>query len=178
MSRIRFAAISAAMLCLAPLIPGPVPAQADTPAVKPLPPSAQTLLTLTGTVDGKPGTQVTFDMAALQKLPQVSFTTTTIWTQGPQTFTGVPLAAVLAAAKMTGKSLQATAANDYATQIPVEDWGNTGPIIAYMRNGKTMSLRDKGPLWIVYPYDSNPAYRTEVIYTRSIWQLDRIDVRP
>lgn len=178
MSRIRFAVASATMLCLATLISGPGPVQADTPAVKPVTPAAQTLLTLTGTVDGKPGTQVTFDMAALQKLPEVSFTTTTIWTQGPQTFTGVPLAAVLKAAKMTGTSLQATAANDYAVQIPIEDWGNTGPIIAYKRNGKTMTLRDKGPLWIVYPYDSNPAFRTEVIYTRSIWQLDRIDVRP
>ena len=39
-----------------------------------------------------------------------------------------------------------------------------------------MSLRDKGPLWIVYPFDSNPSYSTEVTYARSIWQLDRIEV--
>ncbi|RYH00603.1 oxidoreductase, partial [Salipiger sp. IMCC34102] len=39
-----------------------------------------------------------------------------------------------------------------------------------------MQVRDKGPLWIVYPYDDTPEYRSEVIYSRSIWQLDRIEV--
>jgi hypothetical protein len=42
-------------------------------------------------------------------------------------------------------------------------------------DGKTMSVRDKGPLWIIYPYDSSADYRTEVVYSRSIWQLDRIE---
>ena len=53
-----------------------------------------------------------------------------------------------------------------------------GPIIAYMMNGEEMSVRNKGPLWLVYPYDLNHEYRSEVIYSRSIWQLDRIDVLP
>ena len=43
-------------------------------------------------------------------------------------------------------------------------------------NGEIMSLRDKGPLWVIYPYDQNAAYRSEVTYSRSIWQLDRIEV--
>ncbi len=43
-------------------------------------------------------------------------------------------------------------------------------------NGETMPVRRKGPLWIVYPYDSDEAYRSEAIYSRSIWQLDRIEV--
>jgi hypothetical protein len=38
-----------------------------------------------------------------------------------------------------------------------------------------MSVRDKGPLWVIYPYDSDD-YRSEVIYSRSIWQLDRLEV--
>ena len=43
-------------------------------------------------------------------------------------------------------------------------------------NGDVMLVRNKGPLWVVYPYDENPEYRSEVIYSRSIWQLDRIEV--
>jgi hypothetical protein len=38
-----------------------------------------------------------------------------------------------------------------------------------------MSIREKGPLWLVYPYDLNKAYQSETIYSRSIWQLVRID---
>jgi hypothetical protein len=41
-----------------------------------------------------------------------------------------------------------------------------------------MTVRDKGPLWIVYPYDAKPEYRQELIYSRSIWQLDHIEVKP
>jgi hypothetical protein len=50
--------------------------------------------------------------------------------------------------------------------------------VAYLRNGAEMSMRDKGPLWIVYPYDAKPDYQSELIYSRSIWQLDRIEVQP
>ncbi len=39
-----------------------------------------------------------------------------------------------------------------------------------------MSVREKGPLWIVYPYSSSPEFQNEVIYSRSIWQLNRITV--
>jgi hypothetical protein len=33
-----------------------------------------------------------------------------------------------------------------------------------------------GPFWLVYNYDANPEFRTELIYARSIWQLARITV--
>jgi len=39
-----------------------------------------------------------------------------------------------------------------------------------------MSVREKGPLWVIYPYDSDAKFRTEVIYSRSIWQLDRLAI--
>ncbi|TMV61448.1 oxidoreductase, partial [Thioclava sp. BHET1] len=117
-----------------------------------------------------------FDLAMLEALPKVSFKTTTIWTEGEQSFTGVALRDVLDRLGAKGKTLKATATNDYAVKIPVSDAVSGGPIIAYLNNGKPMSLRDKGPLWIVYPYDAKPAYQTEVIYSRSIWQLDRLEV--
>ena len=41
-----------------------------------------------------------------------------------------------------------------------------------------MTVRDKGPFWIIYPFDSNPDYQSEVIYSRSIWQLNRLEVLP
>ena len=179
MSRLRSGGFAALLSGLAAVLPA-LTARAETGPAEAAPqsvPDAHALLTVSGLRDGTPAV-VAFDMAALSALPQVSFTTSTIWTEGPQTFTGVPLGAVLAAAGMTGRTLQATAANDYAVQIPVETWPRNGPVIAYLRNGKPMTLRDKGPLWIVYPYDSDPAYRSEVIYTRSIWQLERIAVQP
>ena len=117
-----------------------------------------------------------YDMAALEALGETEFTTSTIWTEGAQTFGGVPLNVFLADAGVESGTLNAKAINDYAVEMPVSEALENGPIIAYSRNGAPMSVREKGPLWIVYPYDSDEAFQTEVVYSRSIWQLDRLDV--
>lgn len=118
-----------------------------------------------------------FDMEMLQALPAETFETFTIWTEGPQTFTGVRLDVFLELLGVEAGALKAQAINDYAVSVPVADAKPGGPIIAYARNGAPMSVRDKGPLWIMYPFDSDKNYQTEVFYSRSIWQLDRIDVQ-
>lgn len=122
------------------------------------------------------GTVTQYSLDDLRAIDATEFETTTIWTDGPQTFTGVSLHVLLESIGAEGSALAATAINDYAIEIPVTDAIPGGPIIAYERNGATMSVRDKGPLWIVYPYDSNPEYQSEVTYSRSIWQLDRLEL--
>ncbi|NDV00532.1 molybdopterin-dependent oxidoreductase [Pseudoroseicyclus tamaricis] len=140
-------------------------------------PEGDILLTIDGAItetndDGR----AVFDRAMLEALGPVTFETETTWTEGVQTFTGVELATLLEAVGATGDSIAATAINDYAVDIPREDWVEGGPIVAYLRNGEEMPVRDKGPLWVVYPFDASEDYQTEVIYSRSIWQLDRITV--
>lgn len=134
----------------------------------------EAILTITGA-----GEPVSYDRAELEGMPAVELVTTTIWTEGEQTFTGVPLSALLEAANVTEGVIKATAINDYAVSIPVEDVvGSEWPIVAYALNGEPMSVREKGPLWIVYPYDSGPEYRSEIVYSRSVWQLDRLAIEP
>ncbi|SEO19087.1 hypothetical protein SAMN04490248_102184 [Salinihabitans flavidus] len=134
------------------------------------------ILTVTGQID-PPDTDlpVTFDLEALRALPTRRVETTTIWSEGVQRFDGVGLDVLAQEMGATGRAVRASAVNDYSVTIPMADATPDGPIVAYLRNGKTMSLRDKGPLWIIYPYDSDTRYQTEVVYSRSIWQLDRLD---
>lgn len=140
-------------------------------------PTGEVLLTVSGAIARhNAGDTAEFDRAMLEALGAVTIETETIWTEGDQTFTGVPLSRLMDAVAATGISLNATAINDYAVAIPREDWVDDGPIVAYLNNGAPMSVRGKGPLWIVYPYDTHPEYQSEVIYSRSIWQLDRIVV--
>lgn len=131
--------------------------------------ASEVLMTIT-TADGPRE----YDLEALQALPQTSFATTTLWTEGEQEFTGVLLSDLLADAGITEGRILATAINDYAVEIPLDEIDDIAPIVAYHLNGETMSVRDKGPLWIVYPYDMSVEYQTEINYSRSIWQLDRI----
>lgn len=117
-----------------------------------------------------------FDRDMLMALPATTFETSTIWTDGVHSFTGVALVDFAAALGVETGRFVATAINDYAIEIPVSDAVMGGPMIAYLMDGAEMSVRDKGPLWVIYPYDSNSAYRSEVIYSRSIWQLDRVEI--
>lgn len=117
------------------------------------------------------------DYATLETLPEHRFTTTTIWTDGPQEFVGVKVADLLNQLMSDAKQVSLTAANGYQIDVPADHYHEVDAIIAYLRNGEQMTLRDKGPLWIVYPYDSHPRYKSEIMFANSIWQLERIDLK-
>jgi len=157
------------MLALGFLAAGP--AAADV-----APPAGAVVLTVSGRIDAGTSDVARFDMEMLRALPAREFTTSTIWTEGAHRFRGVPLATLLDAVAADGTVLKATALNDYSIEIPIADAVPEGPIIAYEFDGREMSVREKGPLWIVYPFDADADYRTESVYSRSIWQLDRIEV--
>ena len=140
-------------------------------------PKSEIILTASGEIGASNvGETAVFDLEMIKALGAISIETTTIWTDGVQTFVGVPLAALLEALAAEGTVLKATAVNDYAIEIPLDDPTSKAALIAYENNGAVMTLRDKGPLWIVYPYDEAPQFQTEVVYSRSIWQLDRIEI--
>lgn len=118
-----------------------------------------------------------FDLAALDALPQQQFSTSTIWTEGVITFSGPSLRSVLDAAGVeSAASIEASALNEYAVAFDVEELEQDVPIIATRMDGKTFGPRQLGPLWIVYPFDRNIAYRSDLVYARSLWQLTRIAV--
>ena len=110
----------------------------------------------------------------LDAMDQVEFATTTIWTDGEVVFTGVSVSNLLQALEAAGNVLRMSALNDYAVEMPVSELEDHAPIIATRMNGRTMSIRDKGPYWIVFPFDSDPEYRTETNYSRSVWQLESL----
>lgn len=119
-------------------------------------------------------TQTDFDLDMLDALPQEVFETSTIWTEGVMEFSGPPLSAVLEMLEAEAGSVTAFALNDYNVALEPDTIFQSFPIIATRINGQPFSVREKGPLWLVYPYDSSKTYRTEVIYSQSIWQLDRL----
>lgn len=143
------------------------------------PPDGPPLLTVTGLISRtNDGAQAVFDLAMLAALGTVTYRTSTIWTQGEQSFTGVPVRQLLDTVGASGSTIEASAINDYLIDIPVAELAADAPIIAYLQNGRPMSVRDKGPLWVVYPYDSRTEYQSETAYARSIWQLARMDILP
>ncbi len=158
-----------ALFVLAAALAGSAVAQA------PAAPAGKVVLTLSGALAG--GAKVEFDMAALEKLPQHSFTTAAPWFGAPRSFTGPLLRDVLAAAGAHGTTLRAVALNDYKIEIPADDAQRFDVIVARLMDGRRMAVRDKGPLFIIYPFDSRAELRSERYYSRSAWQLRSIEVR-
>ncbi len=140
-------------------------------------PVGPTILTVVGLDPAlHPGGREEFDLAMLQALPQATIETTSVWTDGLHRFTGVPLAALAQHLKLTDANLRMHALNDYSVDMPLSETEPEVPILAYEMDGAAMPVRDKGPIWIIYPYDAGAQYRTDTIYTRSVWQLDQIEV--
>jgi hypothetical protein len=141
-------------------------------------PQGPVILTVTGDIshaNSPEGAQ--FDLAMLDALGTVEFETTTIWTDGPQVFRGVSLQRLVEILGAEGSVVAASALNDYMVEIPLTDAVEGGPMLAFEQNGQALAVRDKGPLWLVYPYDSESAYQSEVIYARSIWQVKQMEFR-
>ncbi len=125
-----------------------------------------------------PGGERAYSVDELREMGETEITTTTPWTDRVERFTGVTLAQILGGAAPMGGTLRLIALNDYESQMPVADVDHDVPLIAYWRDGQPMSIRDKGPFWVVFPFDSGVQFQSEQIYSRSVWQLVRIVIEP
>ncbi|HEX2553302.1 MAG TPA: molybdopterin-dependent oxidoreductase [Microvirga sp.] len=134
------------------------------------------------TISGKIGATdkaatVNFDRATLEALGTVRFETTTPWYKGPVAFEGVPMDVLMRHVGAEGQRVIAIALNDYSSEIPFEDFKKYNVILALKRDGEYMPVRDKGPLFIVYPFDSDPELKSQTFYGRSVWQVARLVVK-
>lgn len=128
-------------------------------------------------IEDQSGRHITFDMAALEAMNITSLQTHTPWTDGPQQFTGIRLSQLLEGAGMRGHTVEALALNNYKTELNWDELTRYPVIIAFKHNGHYMRIRDKGPLWIIYPLDEYPELRSLDTETRMIWQLHRLIVK-
>ncbi|SNY70920.1 molybdopterin-dependent oxidoreductase [Enterobacter sp. CC120223-11] len=140
-------------------------------------PAGKVLLTMSGNIentneDGK----AVFDVASLEKLGLVSFQTTSPWYDGRTTFTGISLQKLMDYVGAKGSVVKVTALNDYTTDIPLSDFKKYNVILALKINGEYMRVRDKGPLFVVYPYDSLPELNNQIYYSRSAWQVSKMTI--
>lgn len=141
-------------------------------------PTGAPILTIAGALArSTDGEQAVFDRAMLEALGTVTVETTTPWTEGVMRYEGVPLARVLAAVGAEGDHIIATALNAYTAEIPLADFADERVILALKENGAYLTPRNKGPLFIVYPYDASAEYHSERYFSRSVWQLTRIEVK-
>jgi len=141
-------------------------------------PTGAVILTVAGKITiFNVGETAQFDRPMLEALGMTSFRTKTPWYDNPVVFEGVRMDKLMTTVGATGATVTATALNDYTTELPVSDFARYGTLMALKRDGEYMPVRDKGPLWIVYPYDSDPVLGRPPFTSRSAWQVRQLVIK-
>lgn len=141
-------------------------------------PKGKVVLTIHGKHLSNPnvGDTAQFDLEMLESLAGREASVDTPWIKDRTTFSGPFLRSVLKAAGATGETMKISAINDYSAEVPFED-AEMDTILATRMNGKVMSVRDKGPMFLIYPFDQNRDLYNEKYFNRSVWQIDEIEIR-
>lgn len=122
--------------------------------------------------------EVRFTEAELLAMPQVTIRTRTEFTDGVVEFVGPLARDILTRVEVEGATtVRAVAANDYSVDIPLEDFFEYDVILAMAANGERLTLRDKGPIWIMYPLDAHEELQDPDFNRRLIWQLTDLELR-
>ena len=161
--------VLAALLALVPFMPAGA-ANIDAPKGK-------VILTVTGNIQNKNDESgAKFDLSMLEKIPGRQASMETPWTDGETVFDGPLLRSILEHVGASGKTMNIIAINDYAAEIPMEDAEKLDTMLALKMNGSLLSVRDKGPLFLIYPFDKNPELYNEKYFSRSVWQIKKIEI--
>lgn len=135
------------------------------------------VLTIEGEIqECNSGTQADFDMAMLEALPKTIVKTENPWEPAEAIYEGVLLRELVDHVRASGTVLNIRALNDYHADLSIEDVKQYGVILAYKRNGQYMPVREKGPLFVVFPFSDVPSLVSEQRFAQSVWQVKKIIV--
>jgi hypothetical protein len=112
----------------------------------------------------------------LAALPQVTVATENEFSDGIVAYRGPLVRDVLARFGLDRLAqVRFVAANDYYVDIPTEDFRAYDAILAMEADGKPLSRREKGPLWLMYPISDHAELNDPIYLRRLIWQVVRIE---
>lgn len=165
-----FKRIAISLILIFTVISGAAAQSLSKPANKPI-------LVISGSIQNKNKEKTAeFDREMLMALGLQVVETTSPWYDGKTRFEGVHLDQLMKLVGAKGTVLKVVALNDYVTTIPLDDFKKFNVILAMKRDGNFITVRDKGPLFVIYPYDSDPQLQSQTYYTRSAWQVSEIIV--
>ncbi|UOA16537.1 hypothetical protein [Sulfitobacter dubius] len=133
---------------------------------------AQAILTIS-----TPEQSASFTLEELLEMPQTTVVTKNDYVDHPAAFQGPLLRAILETFEIDRHAdLNMIALNDFNSTVPAADAFDYDVILAVLRDGEGMTVRNKGPIWVIYPMDEHPELRDDAYNNRLVWQLKEISV--
>ncbi|WP_118137159.1 molybdopterin-dependent oxidoreductase [Oceanicella sp. SM1341] len=138
----------------------------------------ETMLTLSNANLPAGSNTVMLDEQALEDMPQRTLNTTNEFVDGKTDFTG-PLArdVISLIGRGSATRVRLTAVNDYTVEVDLAEFEQYDVIFALAMNGERLSLRDKGPIWVIYPMDDHAELQDPSYNNRLIWQLVKVELK-
>lgn len=128
--------------------------------------------------DDKPYQRLDFTLSELQALTQADVTTAHPWNTQAQHYRGIDLTALLEQLFVNQqiRSLNLEGLNGFSMALEWTKINKYSPILAWQENGQLMSRRNKGPLWLMLPFDQVPELKQADFLHYMVWQLRTIRV--
>jgi hypothetical protein len=117
------------------------------------------------------------DREAVSNLPQRVITTTNHITDVPVTYKGPLFTDLLSQLGARGSQVTVYAWDDYSADISTADLKKYQVILATHENDKELTLDDRGPLFVVFPFSKHPEIKNDLYYNKSVWQVRAIEVK-
>jgi hypothetical protein len=141
-------------------------------------PTGKILFTIHGLIDPSiAGKRAEIGRDTLEKIGFKSLTTRTFYSKKRYQFSGVLMRDLLDHVGAKGKILEITALDDYRITVPIEDYYKYDVLLATMEEGKTLTIRKRGPARIIYPIEKHEELSDKKYASRYIWQIKSMNVK-
>ncbi|MGF1739750.1 hypothetical protein L4C34_01490 [Vibrio profundum] len=141
-------------------------------------PSGEPILWVSGNIAHSNSDKgVELDQAMVDKLTNHTVSTNNHVVSKVADYQGPKLESVLSLVGARGSDVKIVAWDDYVVTIPIETIKKYGVLLATHENGVRMTLDDKGPFFVVFPFSQYAELRNDLYYNLSVWQVRDIIVK-
>lgn len=122
--------------------------------------------------------QIAFSLADLRSMEQRTIRTGNDFVDGIAEFRGPEAFALIDLIGRAGADrVRMTAWNDYSVEFGLEEIERYRPVLALSVNGRQLTMRDRGPVWLMFPVDEHDELQDPSFNNKMIWQLRTIELR-
>ena len=153
----------------------PTTIKAITPTTPVPAPVGKPVLTLKGAVTNRnDGAAVVFDLRTLDAMATATTSTHEPFVKKEMTFTGVPMADLLARSGATtgATKVRMHALDDYKVELPIAEFADRRVLLATKAEGASIPIGKGGPIRLIFPADSTVGKNRDLW----IWSVDSITV--
>lgn len=122
------------------------------------------------------GTVKSYTLSRIEGLGLRQLVTSTFWSSKPIKFSGVLLRDLLEDAGLDdAQQIRVAALDGYHAIIPENDWRQWEVLVATRQDQQPITIREKGPLRIIYPLDLGGAVAESDMRVRWVWAIKSIE---